>query len=299
MVEEQVRPIVVEGVAMTSPRWVPAPPLTALRTIPKGDETRARVLGHRGPRRPNVAAGQRLGSLDCEGHLTTAFGPATACGSWPRRAGRRRRSIRASSISPHYERSRRVWCRLRGRVSRERDRRRARQPLVAAALAEPGAAGRGGPLRRSINPHEPPTLASAMLLGTREQLDPERNEDFLVTGTIHVLSICGLHVGILACGLLGRSAHGPVAAAAGADRHDAAHDGLRLPDRSAAAGRAGDDAGRRALPGAARRPAGALASTRWRPPASSCSLLNPASLFLAGPQLSFLAVATMIVFHPC
>src|SRR5205807_7207416 len=43
-------------------------------------------------------------------------------------------------------------------------------------------------------------LASAVLLGAREQLDPNRNEGYLVTGTIHVLSISGLHVGILAAG---------------------------------------------------------------------------------------------------
>ncbi|MFN0018737.1 MAG: hypothetical protein ACKVP0_10795 [Pirellulaceae bacterium] len=38
-VREEIRPLVLEGIAVTSPRWVPAPPLTAMRTIPKGDET--------------------------------------------------------------------------------------------------------------------------------------------------------------------------------------------------------------------------------------------------------------------
>ena len=43
------------------------------------------------------------------------------------------------------------------------------------------------------------SLASAILLGNREQLEPARRETFLQTGTIHLLAISGLHVGILAC----------------------------------------------------------------------------------------------------
>ena len=45
-------------------------------------------------------------------------------------------------------------------------------------------------------------LASAVFLGEREQIDYERNEAFMATGTIHILSISGLHVGILAGALL-------------------------------------------------------------------------------------------------
>ncbi len=41
-------------------------------------------------------------------------------------------------------------------------------------------------------------LAAAVLLGLREELDGSRNEAFLTTGTVHILSISGLHVGLLA-----------------------------------------------------------------------------------------------------
>ncbi|HMO14637.1 MAG TPA: DNA internalization-related competence protein ComEC/Rec2 [Pirellulaceae bacterium] len=41
-------------------------------------------------------------------------------------------------------------------------------------------------------------LASAILLGNREYLDRITQESFLVSGTIHILAISGLHVGILA-----------------------------------------------------------------------------------------------------
>jgi len=41
-------------------------------------------------------------------------------------------------------------------------------------------------------------LASAILLGNREQLSKARRDCFLETGTVHLLAISGLHVGILA-----------------------------------------------------------------------------------------------------
>lgn len=56
-------------------------------------------------------------------------------------------------------------------------------------------------------------FAAAILLGNREQLSNERREQFLTTGTIHLLAISGLHIGILAglfflfyrVGVIGRS----------------------------------------------------------------------------------------------
>ena len=42
------------------------------------------------------------------------------------------------------------------------------------------------------------SLTSAILLGNREQIDAQRREQFLQTGTIHLLAISGLHIGILA-----------------------------------------------------------------------------------------------------
>ena len=44
-------------------------------------------------------------------------------------------------------------------------------------------------------------LAAALLLGRRESLPRAENDDFLVTGTVHILSISGLHVGLLALAL--------------------------------------------------------------------------------------------------
>ena len=56
-------------------------------------------------------------------------------------------------------------------------------------------------LRKHVSPERAP-LAAALLLGSRESLPSEESREFLVTGTIHILSISGLHVGILALALL-------------------------------------------------------------------------------------------------
>jgi competence protein ComEC len=52
-------------------------------------------------------------------------------------------------------------------------------------------------LERYLDPRRA-ELAAAVLLGLREELDAGRSEAFLTTGTVHVLCISGLHVGILA-----------------------------------------------------------------------------------------------------
>jgi len=48
--------------------------------------------------------------------------------------------------------------------------------------------------------HRNAGLAAAVLLGVREQVGRDRANDFFVTGTVHLLAISGLHVGILAYG---------------------------------------------------------------------------------------------------
>ncbi len=57
-------------------------------------------------------------------------------------------------------------------------------------------------LWRNFWPEQAP-LASAILLGNRDQMDLELRDDFMKTGTIHLLAISGLHVAILAGVLFG------------------------------------------------------------------------------------------------
>jgi competence protein ComEC len=292
-VTEEIRPLACRGIALTSPRWSPAPGLHAMRSVPKGDETELMIwvtsVRDGGTWRP--ASG--YARVDVDGHLLGV------------RAGDEIQLLALSSqpmkpLNPAefdyaaYERSRRVFCRLRAlfpeSVSIVQRGSWWNWRRALSSLREAGNAI----LRRHIEPQRS-TLAAALLLGAREQLDPERNEGYLVTGTIHVLSISGLHVGILAYAfwLMYRTGLFP------------------------------------------RQPMLVLAIvlavlycllTDWQPPivratilvVTACSMawtgrralgmnslaiaglivlaLNPASLFQAGPQLSFLSVAAMILF---
>ncbi len=59
----------------------------------------------------------------------------------------------------------------------------------------------GDIFRRYLDPKQA-ELASAVLLGERERIDSEQTEAYMATGTIHVMSISGLHVGVLAGALI-------------------------------------------------------------------------------------------------
>jgi len=56
----------------------------------------------------------------------------------------------------------------------------------------------GAAVLEAYIPRDARPLAEAILLGNREWLPREQTDRFLLTGTIHILSISGLHVGILA-----------------------------------------------------------------------------------------------------
>src|SRR5206468_1315555 len=58
--------------------------------------------------------------------------------------------------------------------------------------------GRGDAILWQRLAHERSGLAAALLLGIREELSAEATQAYSKTGTIHLLSISGLHVGILA-----------------------------------------------------------------------------------------------------
>lgn len=293
-VREEIRPLVLEGIAVTSPRWVPAPPLSAMRTIPKGDETELflRVTSIRNGQSWQTASGNA--TVDIDGHLLGV------------RAGDKLRLFVLASrprgtFNPgefdyaKYERSRRVFCKLRGIFPESA------QPLTRGSGFSPRlwlseVRQRGNALlRANISPRRS-TLAAAILIGAREQLDSERNEGFLVTGTIHVLSISGLHVGILAygfwtifrTGLLPRNATliaAMLLTVAYAFLTDLQPPVVRATILVVAMCTA-RLLGRTALGFNTLSFAGIAVLVH-----------NPLSLFQAGTQLSFLAVATMILFQ--
>jgi competence protein ComEC len=136
-------------------------------------------------------------------------------------------------------------------------------------------------------------LAAAILLGAREGLAYDQTEPYLVTGTIHVLVVSGMNVAILAAGLLGMMRMGWLARRAGlaviigvvvfyallAELQPpvvrAAVFGILLCI-AAWTGRHG------------------VAFNSLAAAALVVLAINPADLFRPGPQLSFLAVLTLV-----
>ena len=138
-------------------------------------------------------------------------------------------------------------------------------------------------------------FASAILLGNREQLSHAKREQFVATGTAHLLAISGLHIGILASmflllyrlGLLRRSValwstilFVLVYAWLVEFRPPATRAALLLSlfCFGRLMGRTGIELNLLAIAGLI------------------ILVLNPGDLFMLGPQLSFLAVASLILF---
>jgi competence protein ComEC len=136
-------------------------------------------------------------------------------------------------------------------------------------------------------------FASALLLGYRDQLDRRENWAFFRTGTVHILSISGLHVGMLALFLhwmlrLGRlrRAAAPIVTMLVTTAYVVVIDAEPPAVRAALAVVLTATA---AL--SLRRPPGGniLAAA-----ALVVLAMNPSDLFRAGPQLSFLAAAVLV-----
>lgn len=294
-VQEMSQPCCVEVIAVQSPRWVPAPPPTALRTIPQGDESELLVWV------TGIRSGQRM--VQASGWANLQVGGLL---DHVRAGDRLRVMAQASRSAPPlnpgefdfaaHQRAQRVHCRLFAEFPQAVQRLSRGSRLSPRRWLADIRSGGLAVLRRYIAP-ERATLAAAILLGAREQLDPHRNEDYLVTGTIHVLSVSGLHVGILAAafffvlrlGLLPERA--TLTATIALTLCYAALTDLQAPVVRASVlvviACLAQWLGRSAI-GFNTLAAAALVVL----------FMNPAGLFQAGPQLSFLAVATMIAFAP-
>ncbi len=294
-IREESQPICLEAYVLSAPRIVPAPPATPLRAIPLGDRSRCEVEIQRvrDGRVWRVASGRsRLG---VDGHLL-----GVEAGDTIRVYALYQRPTPALNPGEFdfadFERSEARWCNLAAQtpecisIIRTGSWIDARRWLDWLRLAG------GYQLRRHLSPQRA-ALAAAVMLGEREFLDADRNERFLVTGTIHLLAISGLNLGILVyvfwvlghTGLLSR--RGTLAAAISfavlyALLTDAEPPVLRaavLITLYCVARWIGRPISSWQVLGGA-----ALVVLAW----------NPAWLFHVGAQLSFLAVALLAWFQP-
>jgi competence protein ComEC len=194
------QPIAIEGVAQSGPRRMPAPPHNPLRAIEVGDRTRLdlQVTSVRDGDTWRSASGNT--TLVINGHLFDVF------------AGDRVR-VFGQLIAPspaqnpgefdyaEFCRGNRVLCLVRC------DSPQCVEVVARAGWWQPQrwidslrTAGEST-LWRFISPKNA-GLAAAMFLGLREELDPVQMDAFKETGTVHLLVISGLNVGILAACVL-------------------------------------------------------------------------------------------------
>jgi len=191
MVREGSGPVCMEAIAITSPRWVPEPPPTALRTIPQGEKSElvVWVTAIRDGQTMRKASG--WADLDVGGLLEHV------------RAGDHLRIMAqgGKALEPlnpgdfdfaKYQRSRRVGCRLFAEFPESVERLKRGSPWSPRRWLADARSGGSAILRRYIAP-ERATLASAVLLGAREQLDPHRNEDYLALVPYNHTSHDSLH----------------------------------------------------------------------------------------------------------
>ena len=191
--------IAAEAVVRSGPRRVSAPPPTPMQPIPYSDRTQCEIefcrLRDGGQWRP--ASG--YARMTVEGHLLgvhvgdriRVFGhlsaPLPVCNPGGIDYAGYARAARISALL------------MVGYPDCVRVVARSRWGGVAAWLDQVRSWGHAL-LREHLDPRRLP-LADALLLGIRDEMAGERTEVFLETGTIHLLSVSGLHVGIVAAAL--------------------------------------------------------------------------------------------------
>ncbi|MCE9554790.1 MAG: ComEC/Rec2 family competence protein [Planctomycetes bacterium] len=293
-------PVCLRGRAITAPAVIPAPPPDPMRSIPAEDMARLtiEVEAIRDLQRWRPASGRT--SVSVAGHLVGVrpgdrlliFGQMAAEAS-PANPGEHDFSADARRDG----RSARVRCESPDCVSLASGSSPSAAPSLAARLQDEltDLRRRGSEMLWRYLSHEQAGLAAAILLGDRDELPREQIDAYVETGTVHLLAVSGQQVSILAAGLffglrlgwlrrrwglaivavltiiyaLMTNAEPPVVRAA-----------ILVVAFCVALGssRTADSINVLALAGLA------------------VLLLNPADLFRVGPQLSFLAVATLIWF---
>ena len=192
----QQQPVCIEAVALQTPRVIPQPEFNPLRSPRSGDEVRFEV---------------ELRAIRDGDQWRTASGRAALIveGLVPDLAAGDRFQAFAHLLPPEHA----LNPGEADRADRDRGRRITSHLRVnyPEAISVVSAGFAYGPTRlleslrlrgRQVFAHylrpQQANLAAAVLLGLREQLDPEETEAFQLTGTIHLLVIAGLHLGILA-----------------------------------------------------------------------------------------------------
>ena len=192
----KAEPACVEAVVAQMPRPLPTPASDPLRMMPATEGCRIEVdllavrdgscwrgasgrttIEVQGPP-PEVRAGDRV---RCFAHLSAPQGP---------------QNPGAFDYAAHL-RANGVYSRLAAKVPQCISVVRPGGWLSFAGLLDQVRAQGNRLLETYLDPRCA-EMAEAVLLGQREEVDSGRTENFMATGTIHLLVIAGLHLGILA-----------------------------------------------------------------------------------------------------
>jgi competence protein ComEC len=288
-------PACVLAVARETPERMPAPPATPLRAIPGSERSRLTIelTAIRDGRRWQPAAG--ICQLSVEGHLLAvhagdrlqAFGQLS----------RLRPPLNPGEFNfAAHARADRQLARLRSSAPEcITVLARGRQWRPARVLEAIRAAGKGL-VRRHVGPDHA-GLAAAVLLGARESLTAEETLPYLLTGTIHVLVVSGLNVAVLATGLFALMRLGVLS------RRKGLAIVMAIVVLYALVAESQPPVVRAAVLAllmcvAAWIGRRGAAFNLLAAAALIVLALNPGDLFRTGPQLSFLAVATLIWIGP-
>lgn len=194
-------PVCVEGIVVESPRLLTPPAQDPLRPLSLGPSSEC-VIAVRAVR----AGGSWRRASGRAAVIVDGEPPGITAGSRVRVLGRGLRPQAAGNPGEFdfRERARLLRCLSIVRCHGRECIRVVAAPswLSPVAIIDRLRAAGVAALRAHVSPARAP-LAAALLLGSRESLPAEESREFLVTGTIHILSISGLHVGILAFALFG------------------------------------------------------------------------------------------------
>jgi len=291
----QTQPACVEVVVTKGPRRLPAPDYNPMRIIPPLDRTRVevRVVGIRDRSRWLPASGRAR--LTVDGHLLGV------------RAGDRLRvyaklSAPRPAANPgdfdtadHHRAHRRLTL-LRSDYPDCVTRLGGKRTATPTAWID-GIRSHGHRFLWRYLDERRAELAAAVLLGSREEIGTERMQAFRETGTVHLLAISGLHVGIVAAALFFalrvlrvRRNRAVIVVAAAAVLYTLLTDARPPAIRAMILVLVFATS---TYLGRPRRAFNSLAAA-----ALVLLALNPADLFSTGVHLSFIAVAGLIWFAP-
>ncbi len=196
---EQPTPVIIEGKVISSPRWLPAPPDMPGRMLPPSDQT---VLTLRATQLRNGIAWEPARgrvSVSVSGKL-----PDVHYGDTLRIIGKLSHPNRPQNPGDYDQaatlRQQRILSMLRA------DGGDAVTKLGSAPFLSPGRwlerlrdSARSN-MSRYMPKHA--SFAAAMILGVRDEIDPELSQMLVESGVSHIIAISGLHVGLVALGFI-------------------------------------------------------------------------------------------------